>query len=181
MPFLRKGNSNTSTIITVLPPACSSLRSVNSNSSMSLSDLEPSRPVHRVSGRVVSRKPDHSARPKAVCPFRLRLAWWSRREPPRPFDDMCEKCNKRGENSNENNKSGSPNSYTVNNNNFLIICLSVFFFPQQKWQSISVHGVGTGFHGTRAHGAGTQGSATRSKSMSALLKVLSSICSTTAS
>lgn len=63
----------------------------------SLSDTdEPiSRPVHRVNGRVVTRRPDHGARSKSVCPFRFRLAWWSiSRESPSQFEQSCENCSK---------------------------------------------------------------------------------------
>lgn len=57
-----------------------------------LSETEFNRPVHRVSGRVPTRKPDHSVRSKTICPFRFRLAWWSKPESPKYFEDLCENC-----------------------------------------------------------------------------------------
>ncbi|CAH1738316.1 unnamed protein product [Aphis gossypii] len=84
-------NNNTRTIISVLP---NSPRSENCFNIMpSSSDSGSGRPVHRVNGRVVSRKPDRSVvRSRPVCPFRFRLAWWSRPEPPKHFEELCDNC-----------------------------------------------------------------------------------------
>jgi len=94
MPWLNSSssnNNNTRTIISVLP--CSP-RSKNCIDIMtSTADLSSGRPVHRVNGRVASRKPDRSVvRSRTVCPFRFRLAWWSRAEPPKHFEELCDNC-----------------------------------------------------------------------------------------
>lgn len=82
-------SKNTRTILSVLP---SSPRSENNISMQTLSNTEFNRPVHRVSGRVPTRKPDRSVRSKTGCPFRFRLAWWSKPGPPKYFVDLCENC-----------------------------------------------------------------------------------------
>lgn len=84
-------NNNTRTIISVLPR---SPRSENCIEIMpSPADSGSGRPVHRVNGRVASRKPDRSVvRSRTVCPFRFRLAWWSRPEPPKHFEELCDNC-----------------------------------------------------------------------------------------
>lgn len=60
--------------------------------SSSWMDKGPSGPIHRVNGRVTMRKPDHRIRSTFVCPYRFRFAWWSRRESPSNFGDLCENC-----------------------------------------------------------------------------------------
>lgn len=82
-------SKNMRTILSVVP---SSPRSENNISMQTLSDTDFNRPVHRVYGRVPTRKPDRSARSKTVCPFRFRLAWWSKPETPKYFEDLCENC-----------------------------------------------------------------------------------------
>lgn len=84
-------NNNTRTIVSVLPR---SPRSENCVDIMpSSSDAGSGRPVHRVNGRIASRKPDRSVvRSRNVCPFRFRLAWWSRAEPPKHFEELCDNC-----------------------------------------------------------------------------------------
>lgn len=96
------GNSNsTRTILSVLPSSplsgtTSDHYSMPSSSSSPLSDQQPSRPVHRVNGRALSRKPDHNARSRrsAACPFRFRLAWWSSKSTglSDQFGELCENC-----------------------------------------------------------------------------------------
>lgn len=91
-PNSSKNNNNTRTIISVLPR---SPRSENCVEIMpSSSDSSSGRPVHRVNGRVASRKPDRSVvrSRTTVCPFRFRLAWWSRPEPPKHFEELCDNC-----------------------------------------------------------------------------------------
>lgn len=84
-------NNNTRTIISVLPRSPRSENCVDINPSSS--DSGSGRPVHRVNGRVASRKPDRSVvRSRTVCPFRFRLAWWSRPEPPKHFEELCDNC-----------------------------------------------------------------------------------------
>lgn len=85
------GSNYMRTIVSVLPDRTSPSR--NDENIMSLSpDTVSSRPVHRVNGRVALRKPDHSVRPRSTCPFRFRLAWWSKTEPPKYFEELCENC-----------------------------------------------------------------------------------------
>jgi len=90
-PNSSNNNNNTRTIISVLPR---SPRSENCIDIMpSSADAGSERPVHRVNGRVASRKPDRSVvRSRTVCPFRFRLAWWSRPEPPKHFQELCDNC-----------------------------------------------------------------------------------------
>lgn len=84
-------NNNTRTIISVLPCSPRSKHCVDIMTSSA--DLSSGRPVHRVNGRVASRKPDRSVvRSRTVCPFRFRLAWWSRAEPPKHFEELCDNC-----------------------------------------------------------------------------------------
>lgn len=81
-------SKNSSTIVSV---SAGSPRSENNISLRNLSDTEFNRPVHRVDGRVPNRKPVRSDR-STVCPFRFRLAWWSKPEPPKCFENLCENC-----------------------------------------------------------------------------------------
>lgn len=84
-------NNNTRTIISVLPRSPRSENFVDIGPSSA--DAGSGRPVHRVNGRVASRKPDRSViRSRTVCPFRFRLAWWSRPEPPKHFEELCDNC-----------------------------------------------------------------------------------------
>lgn len=93
MPWPNSNRNNiTRTIISVLPR---SPRSENQIDIVVPPSLDPGsgRPIHRVSGRVASRKPDRSVvRSRTVCPFRFRLAWWSRNETPKYFEEFCDNC-----------------------------------------------------------------------------------------
>jgi len=89
MAWLVSHSGTTRTILSVLP---STPRSENNTAMPSVSDVESSRPVHRLNGRVMTRRPDHNARSRTVCPFRLRLAWWSKSEPPKLFEEYCDNC-----------------------------------------------------------------------------------------
>lgn len=100
MSWLISYSSNTRTILSVMPSATPP-RPENDTGNGNVTVLstpagEPApngRPVHWVNGRVASRRPDHTPRPRAVCPFRFRLAWWfTSTRPPKPFEELCENC-----------------------------------------------------------------------------------------
>ncbi|XP_050436572.1 slowpoke-binding protein-like isoform X2 [Adelges cooleyi] len=88
MAFSKSSTYNTRTIISVVS---SSHRTENYN--VSSSDTQINRPVYRVNGRLMTRKPDRSARPRqSICPFKFRLAWWFGNGPQENYFEMCDYC-----------------------------------------------------------------------------------------
>lgn len=91
--------SNTRTILSVMPASPSRSLGTGNTGTMSFASSDAHqaaatfRPVHRVNGRAMTRKPDRSStRSRSACPFRFRLAWWSRPAPPQYFKNLCENC-----------------------------------------------------------------------------------------